>query len=199
MNWIVTSGRSTPTEHQPMATPRACSHRPAGFTLAEMLVTVAVLALAAAIAVPNAAPAGAFAADAAASEVARAIRFAQREAIRTGTWHAVRFEVASQSLLVYRLTATGAQDPDYKVLHPVGKAEYDISLRPIGQLASAQFKYKKRPVNSYISFRPDGTPASFDPGAPAGDLLEQDGKVVLTHGDIQRSVSVARVTGRVTF
>ncbi|VXC28481.1 Tfp pilus assembly protein FimT/FimU [Massilia sp. 9I] len=180
-----------------MATPRACLYRPAGFTLAEMLVTVAVLALAASIAVSSASPASSFAVDSAAGEVTRAIRFAQREAVRTGTWHVVRFNVAAQSLLVYRLNAAGEQDTVNKVFHPTSKAEYEISLRPVGQLASADFKYKTRPVTNTISFRPDGAPASFNAGVPAGDLLEVDGKVVLAQGKVQRSVAVARVTGRV--
>lgn len=170
-----------------------------GVTLAEMLATVAVIAIAASIVVPAASPSAAFATDAAASEVAHAIRFAQREAVRTGIWHAVRFDLPAQALLVYRLNAGGAQDTANKVLHPVGKAEYEVSLRPVGQLATVEFKYRTRPVTNYISFRPDGAPASFNAAAPAGDLLEQDGKVVVTQGSVQRSVSVARVTGRATF
>lgn len=178
-----------------MAMPRARLLRPAGYTLAEMLVTVAVLALVAAIAVPSAAPPSAFAADAGAGEVVRAVRFAQREAVRTGAWHAVRFNVAAQSLEVYRLTTNGEQ----AVLHPVEKTKYEIRFGANGQLASAEFKYKTRPVTNYISFRPDGAPANFNAGTPAGDLLELNGKVVVAQGKVQRSVSVARVTGRVAF
>ncbi len=177
-------------------TPRSAVLWQRGVTLAEMLATVAVIALAASIAVPSASPSAPFAADAAASEVAHAIRFAQREAVRTATWHAVRFDVAAQSLLVYRLTATGAQDTSNKVFHPVSKAEYQVSLRPLGQLATAEFKYKTRPVTNIISFRPDGAPASFNAAAPTGDLLEQDGRVMLAQENVQRSVTVSRVTGR---
>ncbi|MCC2972862.1 hypothetical protein [Massilia sp. IC2-476] len=165
--------------------------------MAEMLATVAALALAASIVVPNAAPAGAFAADAAASEVTRAIRFAQREAVRTGAWHAVRFDMATQSLLVYRVTSAGLQDNTNLVFHPVDKSRYEVRFGTTGQLATVEFKYRTRPVTNFISFRPDdGAPASINPADLGVDLLELDGKVVVAQGNVQRSVAVARVTGR---
>lgn len=182
---------------------RARPRHPAGLTLAEMLVTVAVLALTASIVVPSAAPTAPFAVDAAAGEVARAVRFAQREAVRTGAWHTVHFDVVSKSLVMYRLTATGQRDKTNLVLHPVDKAGYEIRFGDmpgsIGQLANVEFKYKNRPVTNLLSFRPDGAPANLNPSNGNVDLLERDGKVVLAQGAVERSVTVARVTGRVTW
>jgi type IV fimbrial biogenesis protein FimT len=177
--------------------------RQRGITLVEMMVTVAVIALVAVIAMPTAGPTRSFAADAAAGEVVRAIRFAQREAIRTSAWHAVRFDLPSQSLQVYRITSAGLQDNANLVFHPVDKARYTIRFGDmpgaIGQLATVEFKYRTRPVTNFISFRPDGAPASINPADQGVDTLEQDGKVVIVQGTVQRTVAVARVTGRVTF
>ena len=83
--------------------PRPRVLRQAGVTLAEMLVVVAVMALTASIAIPNASPLATITADAATAEVTSAIRFAQREAIRTGAWHTVKIDTATQTLRVYRL------------------------------------------------------------------------------------------------
>lgn len=173
--------------------------RQRGVTLAEMLVTVAVIALAASVVVPSAGSSASFSTEAAAAEIARSIRFAQREAIRTGAWHAVRFDVSAQSLLVYRVTAGGLQDTTKTVLHPIDKVRYEVRLDGMGRLASVEFKYRTRPVTNFISFRPDGAPASINPSDQDVDALEQDGKVVLTQGGVQRTVTVARVTGRATF
>jgi len=183
-------------------TPRLLALRQRGVTLAEMLATVAVISLVATIAIPSAAPASSFAADAAAGEVVRAVRFAQREALRTGLWHAAQFDVATQSLKVYRVTPAGLEDST-PVLHPVDKSKYEVRLASTagaaGLLATVDIKYKSRTVTNYISFGPDGVPASINPADLGVDPLERDGKIVIAHGGVQREVAVARVTGRAAF
>src|SRR5689334_5063283 len=92
----------------------------AGVTLAEMVVVVAIVAVAAAIAIPRADLQAAFAADAVAAEVARALRFAQREAIRTGTYQQISVDPATQVLRVYQPnSSTGTT-----ATHPVDKRPY---------------------------------------------------------------------------
>src|SRR5688500_15646486 len=76
--------------------------RQAGATLAEMIAVVAVLATAAAIVIPKADPQVSIAADAVAGEIARAVRFAQREAVRTGTYQLISVDPATQVLRVYQ-------------------------------------------------------------------------------------------------
>lgn len=184
-------------------TPRLLALRQRGVTLVEMMVTVALLALVASLAIPDTRPASTFAADAAAGEVARAIRFAQREAVRTGVWHGARFDPATQSLKVFRVTVFGLESAT-PVLHPVDKSTYEVKLGntpgAIGMLSTVEFKYKTRTVTNFIAFRPDdGMPASINPLGLSVDLLERDGKVVLAHGSVQRELTVARVTGRVSW
>ena len=181
----------------------------AGITLAEMVVVVAIVAVAAALALPKADPQAAFAADAAAAEVARALRFAQREAIRTNTYQMVSADPASQVVRVYRII----DKKEATATHPVDKNPYQISLAgnamPRATIASSVFKYEGGPTTSYASFGPDGAPAYVDPGLLgqlAGllggkdiDPLKEDGKITIRFGNVERVVRVAPVTGRVTF
>lgn len=180
----------------------ACSALQRGVTLAEMLVTVAVLAVVASLAVSASAPAASFAADAVAGEAASALRFAQREAIRTGAWHVVNFDTASQSLRVYRLkTVVSVSEDSTKVLHPVDKSEYriDFSNAPDlrGLLVSAEFKYEDNTTRSYLGFDPDGVPADIR-GALKVTALKSSGKVLVRSGHVEREVAVQPVNGRVT-
>lgn len=185
--------------------------RQAGVTLAEMLTVVAVLAVTAAIAIPKADPDTAFAADVAAAEVARAIRFAQREAIRTATWQQVSADSAKQELRVYQAdNSTGIT-----AIHPVDKREYKISfagnVMPRATIVSAVFKYDGGPTTNFISFGPDGAPAYVDPnlltqslfslvlGAKDIDPLKEEGKITIRYGTSERVVRVAPVTGRVSL
>lgn len=179
--------------------------RHCGATLFELLVVVAVLALAASLAVPRAAPAGVASADAVASAVAHAVRFAQREALRTGAWHRVGIDTNTQVLRVFRLDISGAvaEDIGHPVLHPLEKREYRIAfgdgaLRAV--VASALFQYNSGASASYLSFGPDGAPADISGSlVKTIDALKSDGQVTVRHGRIERVVRIEAVTGRVTF
>ncbi len=183
----------------------------AGVTLAEMLVVCAVIGMTAAIAIPQAASLTPAAADAVASEIAQAIRFAQREAIRTGTWQQVSVNSATQELRVYQANdSTGVT-----AIHPVDKRDYKISFAgnamPRATIVSAVFKYEGGPTTNYISFGPDGAPSYVDPnkltqlfnqlllGAKQIDPLKEDGLITIRYGAAERVVRVTPVTGRVTF
>jgi Tfp pilus assembly protein FimT len=185
--------------------------RQTGTTLAEMVVVVAILALAAAIAIPKADPQTAFAADAAAAEVVRAVRFAQREAIRTGTWQQVSADPVKQELRVYQAdNSTGIT-----ATHPVDKREYKISFSGNAMqratIVSAVFQYDGGPTTSFASFGPDGAPSYTDPskiaqalsqlltGGPDIDPLKTEGRITLRYANQERVVRVAPATGRVTF
>jgi prepilin-type N-terminal cleavage/methylation domain-containing protein len=176
-----------------------------GVTLLELLLVVAVLALAASLALPRADAASASGADAVAGEVAHALRFARREAIRTGAWHTASFDAASAVLRVYRLDISGTvvEDTSHPVLHPVDKREYRLvlgggALR--AEVASALFQYNSGATSNALSFGPDGAPALISGWLfKTIDPLKYDGQVTVRNGRAERVVKVDAVTGRVTF
>ncbi|MGJ9419157.1 prepilin-type N-terminal cleavage/methylation domain-containing protein [Massilia sp. CMS3.1] len=167
--------------------------RQAGVSLAEMLTVVAVISVAAVIAIPQASSLSPAAADAAAAEVARAVRFAQREAIRTGKYQLVSVDPATQEL---RVASAGIT-----TLHPVDKRPYKISFAgnamPRATIANSLFKYEDTTTTNYASFGPDGSPSYV--GSKGIEALEEEGKITIRHGNVERVVRVAPVTGRVSF
>jgi prepilin-type N-terminal cleavage/methylation domain-containing protein len=188
----------------------ATARRQTGVTLAEMLIVVAVLAVAASLAIPESDPQAAFAADAVAGEVARALRFAQHEAIRTGTYQQVSLDPASQELRVYQPNSSGG----ITSMHPVDKRPYQISFAgnamPRATISSSVFRYDGGPTTNYASFGPDGTPSYIDPskasqwwsalfGTVDIDPLKEEGKITIRYGHVERVVRVAPVTGRVSL
>ena len=188
------------------------AQRQTGVTLAEMVVVVAIVAIMAAIVLPKADPVSPAVADAAAGEVARALRFAQREARRTGSYYRVELSPTAQTLRVYRLTGSNPprEDSASITLHPVDKQRYDMnfSANPNSrtQLVSSVFRYENGATTAYVSFAPDGSPVDTPKnlilnffGIKDIDPLAEDGKVILRHGNAERVVRVAPLTGRVTF
>lgn len=170
-----------------------------------MLAVVALVALVASIALPSADTANDPITAAAATEVAHAIRFAQREALRTGRYHVAEINPASQTVRVYRLTNSGAigEDTGNPVMHPVDKRIYRIQLaddratRAI--LASSEFVFGADRRND-IAFGPDGTPinAEYIKGRTPTVALSSDGVVRVESGAAVRTVTVDKTTGRVT-
>jgi prepilin-type N-terminal cleavage/methylation domain-containing protein len=190
---------------------RRPDRRLAGVTLAEMLVVVAILSVVGALAIPQASSISPQVADAGAAEVARALRFAQREAIRTGTWQQVSADPVKQELRVYQADASSG----IIATHPVDKREYKISFAENAMqratIVSAVFQYEGGPTTTFASFGPDGAPSYLDPnkmtqawslfltGSPDIDPLKVEGKITLRYANQDRVVRIAPVTGRVTF
>lgn len=169
-----------------------------------MLAVVALVALVAAIALPSADTANDPVTAAAAAEVAHAIRFAQREAVRTGRYHVAEIDPATKTLRVYSLTNSGAvrEDTDNPVMHPVDNHAYRIRLadNPATRavVASSVFVYGAD-ITSDVAFAPDGTPVDVNylkGGAPTA-ALSSDGVVRLESGAAVRTVTVDKTTGRV--
>ena len=184
---------------------RRRSSRQAGVTLAEMLVVVAILALTASIAIPNASPLAAVSTDAATAEITRAIGFAQREAIRTGAWHTVKIDTAAQTLRVYRLTATGLEDTTMPVLHPIDQRPYNLAFNTGAGPARAaitlvDFDYQGAGNTNLttLSFDPDGTPGLLSTTKNNEIKALTGGQVSIKSGASQRNLSFDIVTGRIS-
>ena len=176
--------------------------RQAGVTLAEMLTVTTILALGAAVAIPSASPLAAMATDTATAEVTGAIRFAQREAVRTGAWHTVMIDTAAQTLRIYRLTAAGLEDTTIPVLHPIDKRPYALVFNTGAGPARAtitlvDFDYQGNSNMPTLSFDPDGTPGLLTSTKNNGVKAMTNGQVSIKSGASQRTLAIDIVTGRV--
>lgn len=184
--------------------PRSRILRQAGVTLAEMLVVVAILALTARIAMPTSDILNTVRSDAGTAEVTQAIRFAQREAIRSGAWHTVRLDPATQTLRVYRLTASGTEDTSNPVLHPVDKRKFELAFGASGPtratLTLVDFDYEGAGNANLLtlSFDPDGTPGLLTGSNPKDRKAMTVGSVGIKSATGQRTLRVDILTGRVS-
>ncbi len=182
----------------------------AGATLVEIVVTVAVLGVAAMIAVPRSNPVDAVATEAVAAEIATALRFGQQEAIRTGRYHVVQIDPATNTLSVFRLTGSGQvnRDNTFTVLHPIDRREFLVAFTNTGvsgtTIVASVFQYSGGATTNAVSFGPDGVPATINGtwlnGAPSSrNALLGNGVVTIRQGMAERQVRLDPVTGRVTY
>ena len=172
---------------------------------------VAIIGIAAAVAIPGAAPGVDQRLDAAAQEVIDALRYARIEALRTGTFYGADFSVDPTSgqrrVRVFRSPVP--PNPVYDVMHPLDKKLYDRQLASgsatAGVSISAATLYYQSgaatPVaRDWAAFDASGTPEYY-PDANNYAAYSGPGKVSAVTLTIQgRSVEVLLdpVTGRVT-
>ena len=173
-----------------------------GYSLVELLIVVALLALVAAIAVPALNRPDEANLDRAAAQVAAALRFAQAEALRSGLAHGVIADTDTTTLRVYRLDET--VNPPlfvYDVYDPFTKQLYTLSLADVAgdlQLADASFIFSDSgTARDFVDFSgATGVPRYNNAGTLY--LLESGVYTVELEG-LSRNVSVSPVTGRVTI
>jgi Tfp pilus assembly protein FimT len=169
-----------------------------GHTLAELLTVCAVLALAAAVALPSAQPAAEFRADAAAGEVVQALRFARQEAMRTNDYRMLACDLAKNQLSI--TLPGGSVDDSGAPKDPLTKMKYKVVLgqAPAGSnatLNACSFKFADNTSAPTLGFDPDGNPVRGS-GASAAQALT-GGTILVTIGNATRTIAIdanARVT-----
>lgn len=184
--------------------------RSRGFTLTEMLVTCAVLAVAAAVALPSSQPAVEARAGAAAGEVARALRFAREEAMRTGALVMASCDTKQNTVSVYTPDSGGnvaaaIKDPltHMNYVAAIGQAPAGAALR------TCSFLFADNTQATALAFDANGNPVrgaavATGPAPPKGAApttnpatLLSSGTIQLGLGNLTRTVAVD-VNGRVT-
>lgn len=178
-----------------------------GHTLSELLVVLAIMAVASALALPSAEPVRQSAVDAAVKEVAQALRFAQTDAIRTGNYRVVSIDVATNRVRVFGLNM-GPQPPiedtAKPVTHPIDKKNYDLALTQVPstsgvRIASSIFNFSGGSSTSQLGFAADGSPVNvLGPNPNDVKAMIGTGQVQISYGAFQRTVSVEAATGRVS-
>lgn len=183
-----------------------------GVSLVELLVVVGILAIIGSVALVPAPPVTGIRLDAAAREVAAALRFAQTEARRTGIYHGVDFSVdaatGARRVRLFRTNGTSPPTPAYDVRHPLDKHLYDVSLAAGTQTAgvnvvSAAFYYQSAVdtlSRDWLAYDASGMPAYY-PDPVVYTAISQTptiSAVTLAAGESRR-VLVDPVTGRVSI
>jgi prepilin-type N-terminal cleavage/methylation domain-containing protein len=176
----------------------------AAYTLTELLIVVAILAIAAAVAIPTAQPVAEFRADAAAGEVVNALRFARENAQYSGAQRLFDCNAAANTIAVFALetdktTTRVSRDP---VEHPFNRAPYLLNLNaaPAGNtmaLVRCTFTFEDNASATAVAFNADGELLRGVGSGDAKDSVLRTGQIVLGAGNVERTITVD-TSGRIT-
>jgi prepilin-type N-terminal cleavage/methylation domain-containing protein len=149
-----------------------------GFTVAELMVVVAVAAIMAAVVVPMAMDSSGIQAVSAARRINADLQYAQNEAISSQTDVTVTFNPSDES---YRLSnASGG------LIHPMTKKDFTVDFRTESGLGQVDIVSASFGGSASVTFDPIGAPSS-------------GGTVTIQAGPHLVQLSVAGVTGLVTI
>jgi prepilin-type N-terminal cleavage/methylation domain-containing protein len=173
-----------------------------GLTLAELLVTLVVLSIIAAVTVPTLSHDGSRRLDAAVERTGNALRHARSEAMRTGALVLVDAETAPGRLRLLR-TGCGSAATAAAVLDPLSRQPYDEdimgSTNASGVTVTARFMVAGSAYGGLVfdasgaATRACSVGAGIDRGVPeAGSSIE------LAYNGLTHSISIDPPTGRIT-
>ena len=172
----------------------------AGYTLVELIITVTIIAVIAAIAVPASSSNPEKKLQEVAAEFAAAMRFARSESIRTGQPHGFRFLTNQYRIRVFSAdTVANPWTWVWDVYHPVDKQLYDYTFP--ASLTGAIAPVTHTPVyrgncnsQGVVYFDSNGTPWCLQPETILLDSYRLD----MVAGTAMASVNLDGITGRVT-
>ncbi|HET8699158.1 MAG TPA: GspH/FimT family pseudopilin [Gammaproteobacteria bacterium] len=174
----------------------------AGFTLTEMLIAAALVAAAAAVAVPMLSAPSPSRVQLAGTELVQALRFARSEAQRTRVPHGVRIDAATERAQVFRLDmSTAPATRLFTVRHPLHHGLYvlDFPTDPATKgvtIATSTLTFAGACTETRdVIFDARGWPLCSNPST----VELTSGTVDLALGGVTRRVTVAGATGRVVL
>ena len=173
--------------------------RSRGFTLAELLAVLSVLAIAALVVQPAIESSQPYAAEQAAAEWQIAIETARDEALRRNADCGVEVDAAAGTLRVFRSDpSTATTTPIYDVLNPLTKTPYALDLARVSGATDLGVTLTLTwsgtcTQTTRLLFDRDGTPRC---GAPRSVRLTS-GTVALSGAGFTKTIQIAGETGRV--
>lgn len=176
-----------------------------GFTLAEMLVTVAILGVVAAVAIPLLSSGDSTKLDVAAEETANLLRFAMSEARRTGGYVLVDGKTTAGQLALYN-SSSSAQLPPWAgsaIIDPLTKgiAVLDVSNNAFSQGVKLipQFRAGGQARTQLLIGPGLGQLQGFDGYSNPKGVLQANSGVLLSYGTQSVTININEVTGLVTL
>lgn len=173
-----------------------------GLTLAELLVTLVLLSIIAAVTVPTLSHDGSRRLDAAAERTGNALRYARSEAMRTGSAVLVDAETVPGRLRLLRSACASASTAS-AVIDPLSRKPYEEDIigatHASGVTVTARFMVAGSPHAGLVfdasgaATRACSVGAGVDRGVP-----ETGSSIELAHNGLTRSISVDPPTGRIS-
>jgi len=161
---------------------RPIAERAPAFTLVEILVVIVILAIAAAVVVPNLGSAADIQVLSGARRIAGDLEYAQNYAIATGDSVTISFrdkdDPNANSYIVSNTSGT--------LTHPINKTDYVIVFSSIDGMSGVSIDSVNFDGNSNVTFDALGAPSNAS-----------DGTVTLSSGSDTYRITVVPVTGRV--
>jgi prepilin-type N-terminal cleavage/methylation domain-containing protein len=163
--------------------------RGAGFTLYELLIVVALIAIIGAAALPSLSGTSNLKLETTAREIADGLRFARGEAMRTGVPHGARLDQSPPRLRVFKLTTPPTEE--FTVYHPHDSQLYDLDFDSNPQTQGVQIAAS---AFFAVAFTKDGVPCS-----PTDLSWLATGAINLAANGSSAAILIESRTGRVSI